>query len=68
MMACCEAATVNPTNIFNVRDYGAKGDGQAFDTDAIQKALDACGAAGGGTVKLPAGTYLSKPITLSTKT
>jgi polygalacturonase len=68
MVACSEAATANATNIFNVRDYGAKGDGQAFDTDAIQKALDACGAAGGGTVKLPAGTYLSKPITLSTKT
>ena len=49
---------------FNVRELGAKGDGRTFDTDAIQKALDDCGKAGGGTVLLPRGTYLSKPLTL----
>lgn len=53
---------------FNVRDHGAKGDGVTFDTAAIQKALDASGKAGGGTVRFPAGTYLSQPLTLRTKT
>lgn len=53
---------------FDVRKYGAKGDGQTVGTAAIQKALDACGKAGGGTVRFPAGTYLSKPLTLRTKT
>ena len=49
---------------FNVRDYGAKGDGVAFDTAAIQAAIDACNSAGGGTVVVPAGTYLTGTIEL----
>jgi polygalacturonase len=51
------------TGIFDVRDFGAKGDGKTLDTEAIQKALDECGKAG-GTVRFSAGTYLSKPITI----
>jgi len=43
---------------YNVRDWGAKGDGVTNDTAAILAALTACGAAGGGAVYLPAGTYL----------
>ena len=50
--------------VFDVREYGAKGDGQTLDTAAIQKALDECGKAGGGIVRLTAGTYLSQPISL----
>jgi len=50
--------------VFDVRQFGAKGDGKTLDTEAIQKALDECGKAGGGTVRLTAGTYLSKPIFL----
>jgi polygalacturonase len=50
--------------IFDVRRYGAVGDGKTLDTAAIQKALDECGKIGRGTVLLPAGTYLSKPIFL----
>jgi polygalacturonase len=52
---------------FNVRDFGAKGDGTTFDTIAIQKALDAC-TNSGGTVEFPKGTYLSKPLTLHSQT
>jgi polygalacturonase len=48
---------------FNVRDFGAAGDGHTFDTAAVQKALDACKPSG-GTVEFPAGTYLSQPLTL----
>lgn len=56
------------TKVFDVRAFGAKGDGATLDTVAIQKALDECGQAGGGTVKLPPGTYVSKPLTLHAKT
>lgn len=65
---CAFAADVPATKTFDVRDLGAKGDGTTYDTEAIQKALDQCGKTGGGTVKFPAGTYLSKPITIRTKT
>ena len=53
--------------VFDVREFGAKGDGTHLDTEAIQKALNACGGTG-GTVQFPAGTYLSRPLTLRTKT
>ncbi len=52
---------------FNVRDFGASGDGKSMDTASIQKALDACQPAG-GTVLFPPGTYLSQPLTLRTRT
>ena len=47
-----------PEEIFNVRRYGAVGDGIADDAPAIQGALDAAGAGGGGVVYLPPGSYL----------
>jgi polygalacturonase len=56
------------SKIFDVRQSGAKGDGRTLDTAAIQKALDDCGAAGGGTVHFTAGTYLSQPLTVRAKT
>lgn len=49
---------------YNVKKYGAKGTGKRLDTEAIQKAIDACAKAGGGTVVIPAGTYLSATIEL----
>ena len=42
---------------FNVRDFGARGDGQTDDTAAFQKALDTATQAGGGTVLAPRGNY-----------
>ena len=42
---------------FDVRDYGARGDGVSLDTKAIQKAIDACSADGGGMVFVPSGDY-----------
>lgn len=52
----------------NVRDFGATGDGETKDTAAIQKALDACAAAGGGTVAVPDGVYLTGSLTLGANT
>jgi len=43
--------------MFNIRDYGAKADKTTNDAPAIQAAIDACHAAGGGTVHVPAGDY-----------
>jgi polygalacturonase len=47
---------------FPITDYGAVGDGATLNTDAIHKAIDACAAAGGGTVVIPKGTFLSGAI------
>ena len=50
--------TPPPTGaVFNVKDYGAKGNGTTGDTNAIRAAVKAASAAGGGTVYIPAGTY-----------
>jgi polygalacturonase len=51
-------------NYFNVRTYGAVGNGTNLDSPAINKAIDACAWSGGGTVYFPAGTYLSGSIHL----
>ncbi|HLP72496.1 MAG TPA: glycosyl hydrolase family 28-related protein, partial [Bacteroidales bacterium] len=50
--------------MYNVMDFGAKGDSASFDTDAINKAIEAASVAGGGTVYFPAGKYLSFSIRL----
>lgn len=48
-----------PQEEFNVKDYGAKGDGITLNTDAIQQAVDEASEVGGGKVIFPEGTYLS---------
>ncbi len=50
--------------LYNVRDFGAVGNGVALDTEAIQKAVDACFENGGGRVLVPAGDYLVGKIVL----
>ena len=51
-------------HVYNVRDFGAKGDGRTLDSPAINAAIEAAVRDGGGQVLLPAGTYLSGSIRL----
>jgi len=50
--------------VYNVKSFGAAGDGKTLDTAGINKTIDAAAAAGGGTVYFPAGNYLSVSIHL----
>lgn len=68
LLAAAAFSSGAPSQPYNIRDFGAKGDGKTFDTDAIQKALGECAKAGGGTVLFPPGTYLSKPLALGNHT
>jgi polygalacturonase len=58
------ASAVAHAAIYDVRKFGAKGDGKSIDTSAINNAIAAAAAAGGGTVLFPAGTYASYSIHL----
>jgi polygalacturonase len=53
-----------PGDTFDVRTYGATGDGKTLDTPAINKTIDAAAAVGGGIVRFPAGSYLCYSIHL----
>jgi polygalacturonase len=50
--------------LYNILDYGARNNGSALATDAFRSAIQAAKAAGGGTVYVPAGRYISGPIEL----
>lgn len=52
------------SNVYNIREFGAVGNGQTLVTRAIQDAVDSAGAAGGGTVYFPPGRYLSGTVVL----
>jgi polygalacturonase len=56
---------VIPAAVFDITQYGAVGDGRTVNTAALQKTIDACAAAGGGTVRVPAGKFIIGPITLA---
>jgi polygalacturonase len=54
-----------PDRTFTITDYGAVGDGRTYNTGAIEKAIAACRNAGGGTVDVPPGTFLTAPFVLA---
>ena len=56
------------TTVFNIRDFGALGDGTTKDTAAFQRALDTCAVSGGGEVLIPSGRYLIGSIQMGTRT
>jgi hypothetical protein len=66
LAACAGQATEAPAR-FNIREFGARGNGQTLDTAALQAALDACAQAGGGQVFLPPGRYLSGTVHLRSR-
>src|SRR5437870_2723919 len=68
----CGSAAVRTTaapplqtlGIISVRDFGAKGDGKTLDTAALNRAIEACAKAGGGTVVVPPGKYRTGTVLL----
>jgi polygalacturonase len=62
--AARSAAPTAAPGFLDIRTYGATGDGKTVDTPAINKAIEAAAAAGGGTIFFPAGTYMCFSIRL----
>lgn len=56
-----------PNQSFTITDYGAVSDGLTDNTQAFKQAIEACSAAGGGKVIIPAGIWLTGPIVLRNK-
>ncbi len=56
--------TRQTTTVYIITDFGAKGDSVTLNTEAIQKTIDACAAAGGGSVVIPPGRFLTGTINL----
>jgi polygalacturonase len=64
LLAALPVGLAHAATTYNVRAYGAKGNGKTLDDDAIDRAITAANAAGGGIVEFPAGTYRSRTIHL----
>jgi polygalacturonase len=64
LFSAVDAQSKEAITVFNIRNYGAIGDGKNLDSPAINKAIDEAVKVGGGTVWIPAGTYLSGSIHL----
>lgn len=65
LLLALTSSAANRANVYNIMDYGARGDGKTDDAAAIQRAIDECSKAGGGTVTVPAGrTFLCGPVHL----
>ncbi len=58
------AADVPANGVYDVRAFGAKGDGTTLDSPAINQAIETAASNGGGQVRVPAGNYLSTSIHL----
>jgi polygalacturonase len=56
-----------PDKTFSITEYGATPDGTTLTTDALTKAIAAASAAGGGTVRVPAGRFLTTPFALASR-
>jgi hypothetical protein len=67
LLTNAQAATSIKSGVFDVREYGAAGDGKTLDTTAINKAIEACAAAGGGQVLFQPGKYLSGTVHLKSR-
>ena len=62
--ACVRAAADVPTGSYDIRTFGAKTGGKTKCTEAIAKAISTAASKGGGTIYVPAGTFLTGPIYL----
>lgn len=63
-MTLAAAALTAEARVYDITDYGAVSDTMRLSTAALQKAIDSCNAAGGGTVSVPAGNYKIGSIVL----
>jgi len=63
--AAAARASASSTTAWDIRAFGAKGDGRTLDTTAINRAIEAAARSGGGVVSFPAGSYLSYSIRLN---
>jgi polygalacturonase len=64
LSACDARAADSPQAVFDVREFGAVGDGRTLNTKAIQQAIDTCSSAGGGTVLIAGGSFVTGTIYL----
>ena len=64
LLIFCISLTVSAQKVFDVKKYGAVGDGKTLNTKAIQKAIDAANKNKGGKVVVSKGTFLSGSIVL----
>jgi polygalacturonase len=70
LVSSASAADVSPAQpviaarAFNLKDFGGSGDGHSLNTQAFHRAVSAVRSAGGGTLNVPAGNYLTGPIDL----
>ncbi|MBI5387402.1 MAG: glycoside hydrolase [Verrucomicrobia bacterium] len=67
LLAACAMSASSADGVFDVRNFGAVGDGKTLETAAINRAVEACAAAGGGQVLLPPGTFLSGTVHLKSR-
>lgn len=58
------AVSLMAGNVFNIKKFGAKGDGKTINTKAINAAIDSCNAVGGGTVVVPKGVFVTGSVVL----
>lgn len=69
IIAAAASFTISSAATFNVLDFGAKGDGVTYDTQAIRSAFAACSNANGGVVTFPLGyTFLTGSFNVSGNT